>query len=489
MRRLIVVCLSLILSLSMILLVFNGCAQKDSGKIPVTTLSKEARDAFLTGRDLAERLQAQESKEYFEKAVELDPEFALAWMQLSFAQPSAKEFFAAFDKAKEFAEKASEGERLWIMGFNSGVYGISMEQREHYTKMTELYPNDERAHNLLGTHYFGQQEYETAIGHYQKAAEINPEFSQPYNQLGYSYRFLGNYEEAEKAFQKYIELIPDDPNPYDSYAELLMKMGKFDESIENYQKALAQNPNFVASFVGIALNYNWKGEHMTARETLTKLLENARTDGEKRTAYFNMAVSLIDEGVLDMALEEIGKQYEIAAAIEDPANMGNDLGLMGNILFEMGKFDEAQAKFDEAHKIVQESELADEVKANNGRFYLFNSARVALQKKDVESAHAKSAEFMTAVTELDNPNQIKLAHQLEGCIALHEKDYEKAVAELLQSNLNFNPYNYFRLGMAYKAMEDLENTQANFKKAAEYWGLDGLNYAFCRQKALKMLEG
>ena len=489
MKRLIAVTLCLVLSLSMALMVFNGCAQKDAGKIPVTTMSKEAREAFLMGRDLAERLQAQESKQYFEKAVELDPEFALAWMQLSFTQPSAKEFFATFDKAKEFAAKASEAENLWIMGVDAGVNGKPMEQRKHYTKMVELYPMDERAQTLLGNNYFAQQEYDAAIGYFEKALEINPDFSQPYNQLGYSYRFLKKYDEAAGVFEKYIALIPDDPNPYDSYAELLMKMGKFDESIENYQKALEQNPNFVASFVGIALNYNWKGEHMKARETLTKLLENARTDGEKRTVYFNMALSLIDQGVFDQALEEIGKQYAIAEAIEDPANMSNDLGIMGNILFEMGKFDEAQAKFDEAYKIVQESELAADVKANNSRFYLFNTARVALRKNDLETAKAKSAEFMTAVTEIDNPNQIRLAHQMEGCIAMAEKDFEKAAAELLQANFNFNPYNYYRLGMAYKGLEDMENAQANFKMAAEYWGLDGLNYAFCRAKALKMIEG
>lgn len=489
MRRLIVVGLSLILSLSMILVVFNGCAQKDTGKIPVTTSSKEARAAFLKGRDLAERLQAQEAKQYFEEAVELDPEFALAWMQLSFTQPSAKEFFATFAKAKEFAEKVSEGERLWIMGFDAGINGKPMEQREYFTQMVELYPLDERAYNQLGINFLGQQEYAEAVVQFKKAVEINPIFSTPYNQMGYCYRFLENYEEAEKAFQKYIELIPDDPNPYDSYAELLMKMGKFDESIENYQKALEQNPNFAASYVGIALNYNWKGEHMQARETLADLLENARTDGEKRTAYFNLALSLIDEGVLDKAMEEIGRQYEIAAAINDPANMAADYTTMGNILFEMGKLAEAQAKFDEAYNLVQGSELAPDVKANSGRFYLFNSARVALRKKDIKTAKAKSAEFMAAVTAVNNPNQIKLAHQLAGCIALFEKDYEKALTELMQSNLKLNPYNYYRLGMVYQAQGDKEIALKMFKKAAEYWGLDGLNYAFCRQKALKMLEG
>ena len=118
---------------------------------------------------------------------------------------------------------------------------------------------------LWGTRYFGRQEYETAIKHFVKATTINPSFSQPYNQLGYAYRFLEKFGEAETAFKKYVELIPGDPNPYDSYAELLMKMGRFDESIKMYEKALAVDPNFVASYVGIGNNHLAHGRPEQAR--------------------------------------------------------------------------------------------------------------------------------------------------------------------------------------------------------------------------------
>jgi len=47
-------------------------------KIPITTKSDEARKEFLLGRDLSEKLQAQDSVEHFDKAIALDPEFASA---------------------------------------------------------------------------------------------------------------------------------------------------------------------------------------------------------------------------------------------------------------------------------------------------------------------------------------------------------------------------------------------------------------------------
>ncbi|MGD9141649.1 MAG: tetratricopeptide repeat protein, partial [bacterium] len=206
--------------------------------MPITTSSDTALEYYLEGRELAEKLRGQESIEFFDKAIAEDPDFAMAYLNLALVSPTTKGFFENFDRARALADEVSEGERLNILGIEAGINAFIMQQRDLYTQLVEAYPRDERAHGLLGNHYFTQQEFEAAIGEYALATEINPGFSPVYNQLGYAHRFLQNYDEAEKAFMKYVELIPDDPNPYDSYAELLMKMGKFDESIEQYRKAL-----------------------------------------------------------------------------------------------------------------------------------------------------------------------------------------------------------------------------------------------------------
>ena len=48
-------------------------ASNDSGKIPVTIASEEARKEFLQGRDLSEKLLIQDSIQHFDKAIALDP--------------------------------------------------------------------------------------------------------------------------------------------------------------------------------------------------------------------------------------------------------------------------------------------------------------------------------------------------------------------------------------------------------------------------------
>jgi len=478
---------ALILAIGALLLVIIGCTISEDGKIPITTTSEEAREYYLQGRDLAEKLRSQESLQFFEKAIAEDPDFAMGYLYLSFAQPSAKGFFEKLTEAVALVDKVSEGERLWILGTEAGVNGFAMKQREYYQKLVAAYPKDERAHNLLGNHYFGQQEYVLAIEEYKKATQIALGFSQPYNQLGYAHRFLGNYTEAEKAFQKYIELIPDDPNPYDSYAESLMKMGKYDASIESYQKALTLNPNFVASHIGIATNLNFKGNHEEARNQLRKLYDMARNDGERRAAHFAITVSYVDEGKMDKALEEQDKQYALAEKINDASAMAGDLVVMGNILLETGRFDEALARYKKAVKLVEESNLSKEVKDNTKRGYLFNAARVALKKKDFTTAKAKSEEYCKQVEAINNPFQIRLSHELAGMIALDENAYDKALEELQQANQQ-NPYNFYRMALAYKGKEAKEKAKELCMKAAKFNALNSLDYAFIKNKAHQLLD-
>ena len=102
---------------------FASCSF-DDGKLPISTKSKQARFYYLTGRDLNEKLRGQEAIQYFQQAVETDPEFAIAWMNLAFVTPTAIDFFKYFEKAKSLSDKVSEGERLWINAVDDGVMGI-----------------------------------------------------------------------------------------------------------------------------------------------------------------------------------------------------------------------------------------------------------------------------------------------------------------------------------------------------------------------------
>ena len=453
-----------------------------AGKLPVTTASEEARKEFLQGRDLADKLLIQDSVQHFDKAISLDPNFAAAELARAQASPTAKEFFDHLKKAVGLADKASEGERLLILATEAGANGNTAKQKEYLDKLVALHPNEERAHFALGGYHFGQQDYAQAIPEYRKATELNPNYSNAYNLLGYAYRQHGDYANAEQAFKKYVELIPNDPNPYDSYAELLLKMGRFDEAIAQYRKALSIQPNFVNSHFAIAAALTYQGKHDEALAELQKMTDKARSDGERRTALFGQTVVDVDGGRLDKALADMDRQYAIAEKINDVAAMAGDLQAKGNILVEMGKYAEAREQFDRLLKMTEGSGLSQEIKDNTRLFHHYNLATVALGLKDYAAAKSAAGEFRKGAK---NPAQVRQAHQLDGMIALAEKDYGKAIAELEQTGQQ-NPQNFFRLCQAYQGKGDNAKAKEFCQKAADFNSLPLLNYAFVRAKARKM---
>jgi len=480
-------------------LAISGCAKKEApapaasseataptpangGKIPVTTSSAEARTEFLQGRDLSEKLKITDSIAHFQKAASLDPGFAAAELNLALTAPTGKEFFDHLNKAVSLAEKASNGERLLILATEAGANNNAVQQKEYLDQLVAAYPNDERAHLNLGNYYFGQQDFPKAIEHYKKATELDPSYSTAFNILGYAYRQNVDYANAEKAFQRYIELIPKDPNPYDSYAELLLKMGRFDDSIAQYRKALEIDPNFINAHQGIAMDLLYSGKAGQAAAELANIAKKARTDGERRTGLFALTVVHADAGKMANALSDVDEQYALGEKTNDVPAMAFDRGLKGNILLEMGKPDQAKGEFERGVELVEGSSLSQGIKDNAKLVHHYNLARVALGKKDVAAAKSEADAFRKGASVSKNPAQAKQAHELDGIIALAEKDYEKAAAELQQANQQ-NPQNLYRLCQAYQGKGDAEKAKESCARAANFNSLPQINYGFVRTKA------
>lgn len=454
-------------------------------RIPITTSSAEARQLYLKGRDLSEKLRATDAHALFQQAAAKDPGFALAQVGLANSAGTAKEFFDAVARAVSLADKASEPERLVVCALDAGGKGEPARQKDCLTRLIAACPDDERVHNLMGAFHFGRQEYPEAVAEYEKANAINPAFSQPYNQKGYAYRFQGRYEEAERAFRKYIELIPDDPNPYDSYAELLMKMGRFEESIKRYEKALAVDPNFVASYVGIGNDHVFMGQGEEARKTYAKLLSIARNDGERRLAHFWTAMSYVHEGATDAAMAELSKMAASDRAAKDLVALAGVTAQMANVLLEAGRVDEAAAKFRERDATMDKAEVAAQVKEGAQRQALFDEARVALARNDLATAKAKAAAYSKAVAVRSVPLEVRQSHELAGRIAIAEKDYATAAAALQQANQQ-DPRVLYLSAVALQGKGDLRSAKEVGARAAEFNGLSN-TYGFVRSKARKLV--
>ncbi|MBA3260309.1 MAG: tetratricopeptide repeat protein [Gemmatimonadales bacterium] len=409
----------------------------------------------------------------------------MAHYQLALNSATAKDFFEHLGQATALASKASDGERLMIRALEAGGNADPAGALKIVQELAAKYPEDERAHFLLGNAWFGQQKYPEAVEEYRKAVAINPDFSPTYNSLGYVYRPMERYDEAEAAFKKYIELIPEDPNPYDSYAELLMKTGRFDESIAQYRKALSIDPNFTASRIGIATNLMLQGKHAAGAAEMDKLYRAARDDGDRRGALFTKGVILVDAGKTDAAVKEIQKEYDLDARLGDSANMSGDAQLIGSILLDAGRTDEAAKRFRQALELVEKSSLSDEVKQDTRLADRYNRARVALAKGDLPTAKSEAKAYADGAAERQNSFRVRQAHELAGTIALEEKQYDGALTHLAQANQQ-DPRVVYWTALAYQGKGDGAKAKETAGRAANANLLPLVTYAFIREKAKKL---
>lgn len=469
-----------------IALLISVPARSADGPIPITTSSKSARAAYLQGRDLIENLRNADARVPLQTAVAADPNFALAWLALAQASTSAQEFFDNVDRAVKLAAKASAAERLWIQGFDAGNKGLPDVQRQRYEALAKMHPGDPRAHNLLGTHHFGQQNWDAAIEAFDTATKLEPAFSPPYNMLGYARRFAGDTDGAEAAFRTYIELIPDDPNPYDSYAELLLATGRFEESIDMYRQALAQDEFFQASSRGIATNLNLLSRHQEAQAELQRVLPLARNDGERRGVWFAMAVSHLDEGNREAAIAAIGVELALAARIDDAVAMAGDHTNIATIHLDAGRIQAASAHFAAALAVVEASDRDDRIKDNWRRGDLYNRGRLAVANGDIPLARDLAAQLLREAGAMKNTFGVRQGHELAGIAALETGDGATARKELAQANQQ-NPANLLRQAQAAGLTGDSDAARNFLELAVHANALNNLNYALMRRQARALL--
>ena len=473
-------------ALIMMILFLQTCGKQvesaqPSEKMPITTQSTLALQEYQLGKELSDKLQHRKAALHYRAALQADPAFPMAWVRLATVSGGTEDFVAALDSAKSYAQLASEAEQRIIRSFDFALQGNSTAQKKELDDLVKEYPGDEEAHLLRGNLFFGLQEYRQAIQCYSRAVEINPRLAISYNQLGYSQRALGNYGEAEKAFKQYIALTPKNPNAFDSYAELLLEMGRYPESIEYYQQALGLDSCFISSHIGIACDYSFLGQHARAREQLAYSRQVAQSDVDLRRAIFAEATTHVCEGNLPAAIEVIQVNLKASMAAEDVSNMANDLVVLGNLFLEMGETEEALELFNRSLQVVNESDLQTAIITNARILHFYNVARVFSAQGDTGRAQKMAQAFQAEVESRKNPVQMRLAHRLFAIIALDQGQYENAIAEFEQAD-PMNPYNLYRIGLAYEGLGNMQMAEAMKQRAAELNVFNSLDQALVLSK-------
>ena len=172
----------------------------------VTTPSLEALQAFTTGKNMKLQNGDVMALPYFRLALDLDPNFVLAYVELGRANSNLEQTSLAvqyFKKAYELRDRVSLRERHTIEAYYYlYVTGELEKARQTYIAWSESYPSDYVPHHSLGNIYSQLQRWDDAMAEEQEALRLRPDFGVGYANLMASYVRLNRLGEAKALFDE-----------------------------------------------------------------------------------------------------------------------------------------------------------------------------------------------------------------------------------------------------------------------------------------------
>lgn len=178
-----------------------------------TTGSLEALKAYGQAIRMRQSRGDEAAVPFFQQAIQLDPDFALAYAKLGVVSSNLGRDEDARNytqKAYALRDRVSEYERLYITwSYASRVTMNPAQARTTLEMMTASYPRDFAARNNLGVLLIGQGLFEEALKEYTVAHEIAPDEPLPMSNSAYALLFLGRYDEAFAMIDRALAIRPD----------------------------------------------------------------------------------------------------------------------------------------------------------------------------------------------------------------------------------------------------------------------------------------
>jgi len=226
--------------------------QKTLNSAPTKNL--EAYQAYLRGNEALHNPGYDEKTfltqiQNYQKAVELDPAFALAYAQL--ARAHLQLFHEGYDSSPErlkLAEKAVD-------------------------RALQLNPDLPAGQIALGFfHYHGMREYAKALEAFSVAIKASPNEEEAFSGIAYVQRRQGKFDESLRNLKTAFELDPRSADLPNEIGSVLTRLRRYSEAEASYDRSVKLSPEQVYGYGIRATNILlWKGDLVAARATLQKM--------------------------------------------------------------------------------------------------------------------------------------------------------------------------------------------------------------------------
>ncbi|AHG88404.1 protein kinase [Gemmatirosa kalamazoonensis] len=184
--------------------------------------------------------------DFYQKAVDTDPTFALAQAKLARTHAWIHRLRIGPGEARLLAAKQAADRAL------------------------ALDPNLAEGHIALGLYYYwGRQDYERAIQEFTRAGQLQPSDAEVFLQLGNVSRRQGKFREAIESYRRSAELDPNSARAWFNLGETLLFIRQYAEARKHLEHATALAPDFLEAYTQrMRLVLNERGDVAAARDIL-----------------------------------------------------------------------------------------------------------------------------------------------------------------------------------------------------------------------------
>jgi serine/threonine protein kinase/Tfp pilus assembly protein PilF len=460
----------------------------DKNLAQITTSSPEAFKYYTEGVKLRNQGRRRESIPLFERAISLDPNFAMAYRHLALAYgalglaPKRNEYL---EKAMALKDRLSEKERYVI----EGTYYYASEETYDkaltaYQKLLELYPDDTFVLGNVGVSYFNLDQREDAIPYYEKAIKAGLEFAPAYTQLASCYRSIGENDKVKDVFDYYLENIGDNTLIHWGLAHHYRLIGEYNLSLAEAEKALALDPTHILSFTTQALVYRNQNDLKKAENTYWKLMELT----EPRARY---------EGRNGLcSLDLLWGKYEKAKSwLNSGINSAREMNVKwpesewhSDLAYIHIQTDNPKHALRECEEARESAMQASAASLRHQRIAMWRKGLALLANQSLAEARNTADELKELIESGPRIKEIRLYYHLMGRIELEMGNYSSAI-DLFQQALSLYPdiEEYIdSLALAYHKAGDLKKAREQYEKLISLTP-GGLWYGDLYSKAFYML--